>query len=296
MKYMTNARGFAALGILIVLLLIVVVGGGAYYVGINSNTQTPTTEVATTTPQPVIEEPRPTSNDPTATPAPTCVGRDAMKPYILSISPTSGPAGTKVTIKGCNLSGFEADLNATFVRSDGRVLLLYGGTSYRKTPSVAEEQSMTVTVATYCPAGTITGLYSGASQKCEKVEATPGTYTVYVETPSGRSNTLTFIVTAATDKPVSQAINASVTSGHSPLSVAFTLSATDSTAASGVYYTITFGDGGAGGFPREAAPSLTHVYNKPGIYTASVTRNTQCSSWECLGPSTTVGTVKVVVQ
>ncbi|MDO8407864.1 MAG: IPT/TIG domain-containing protein [bacterium] len=117
-----------------------------------------------------------------------------MAPYILSIMPNSGPAGSKVTISGCNLSGFEGDLNATFVRNDGVTLPLYGGTYYRKVIDAAEPVSMTVTVKTYCPTGSEVGLYSGKDTPCKTVEATPGTYAVSVATPEGKSNAVTFTV------------------------------------------------------------------------------------------------------
>ena len=85
-------------------------------------------------------------------------------------------------------------------------------------------------------------------------------------------------------------------SGTAPLSVNFKISATDSSDDSGIYYTIVFGDGEAAGFSRTSSPSLSYTYSTPGTYTAVVTRMTQCSSWECLGPSTEVGTITVTVK
>lgn len=91
-------------------------------------------------------------------------------------------------------------------------------------------------------------------------------------------------------------VTASPTSGSAPLAVTFRVSATDSTETSGVYYTIVFGDNDAAGFARASNPSLTHTYRTAGTYTAVVSRSTQCSSWECLGPRTTVGTVTISVS
>ena len=301
---MSTPHGFASLGVILVIVLVIAAAGASYYgaFSVPSKLNQAPSGASTT---PVIatstaETPAPVSQPGPTTPVATCAGRDPMKPYIISLSPTSGPAGTKVTIKGCNLAGFEADLNATFVRSDGKIIPLYAGTAYRKTPSVAEEQSMTVTVTTYCPTGSIIGLYSGAPQKCDTVEATPGAYSVYVETPSGKSNAVTFTLTGTgSSNPKSlpqQALSGLPLSGPAPLTVKFSLAVTDSNEQNGVYYTITFGDDAAAGFSRVANPSLSHTYAKAGTYTATVKRNTECSSWECLGPTTTVGTLTITVK
>lgn len=105
---------------------------------------------------------------------------------------------------------------------------------------------------------------------------------------------------AWTQTPVTEentsSVTASPTSGTAPMSVNFKVSATDSSDDSGIYYTIVFGDSEAAGFPRTSSPSLSHVYAASGTYTAVVTRMTQCSSWECIGPSTEVGTVAITVK
>ncbi len=85
------------------------------------------------------------------------------------------------------------------------------------------------------------------------------------------------------------------TSGTAPLFVTFELRATDSTSSNGVYYTIEFGDAQATGFARSSNPSILHRYGSAGTYTATVTRRTGCSAWECLGSSTVVGTATIVV-
>jgi len=92
------------------------------------------------------------------------------------------------------------------------------------------------------------------------------------------------------------ALVASPPSGPAPLAVIFSIQATDSTTESGVYYTIIFGDEEAGGFPRSANPTLLHTYGAYGTYVATVTRRTQCSSWECLGPSSELGRVTITVK
>jgi len=93
-----------------------------------------------------------------------------------------------------------------------------------------------------------------------------------------------------------QIFSASPASGAAPLTVNFSISATDSSDSSGVYYTVVFGDGEAGGFPRTKTLVLSHTYNSPGTYSAVATRMTQCSSWECIGPSAAVGTVTITVR
>lgn len=104
-----------------------------------------------------------------------------------------------------------------------------------------------------------------------------------------------FIVTK---RPINQSdvFSANPTTGSAPLSVNFTIAATDSSADSGIYYTIVFGDGEAAGFSRVSNPTLSHTYAVQGIYTATITRNTQCSLWECLGPSTKIGTIQMTVK
>src|SRR3989344_6120114 len=73
--------------------------------------------------------------------------------------------------------------------------------------------------------------------------------------------------------------------GPAPLLVTFIIGNSRSTPDNGIYYTITFGDGQAGGFSRSAPFKLTHTYSSAGTYTATVKENTQCSTWECIGPS-----------
>ncbi len=124
----------------------------------------------------------------------TCVdeahtpGGKNLPPVITSISPTTGPAGTKVEIRGCNLAGFEGDQMAIFERSDGKKLTFYG--------SGYNEKVITVTVETNCPTGSETGRYSGIKSPCETIQALPGTYTVYAITwgDDFKSNLASFTV------------------------------------------------------------------------------------------------------
>jgi hypothetical protein len=192
---MNTNRGFASL---IVILLVVVLGLGGYYAVTQTKSDQAITEEKSTEESSQTTPVPSTVGEKTAAVSPSCSGRDAMVPFITAIVPASGPAGAKVEIRGCNLSGYEGDLEATFERSDGAHFSLYGGTWYRKVIDAAEPTSMTVTVDSYCPHGSITGRYSGLDQKCETVAATPGTYKVRVVTPSGTSNTVIYTITSGT--------------------------------------------------------------------------------------------------
>ena len=91
-------------------------------------------------------------------------------------------------------------------------------------------------------------------------------------------------------------VSATPTTGAAPLAVNFTVNATDSSKASGIYYTIVFGDDKAAGFERTSNPTLSHTYASPGRYQATVTKRTQCSSSECLGPSQEIDSFTIEVK
>lgn len=120
----------------------------------------------------------------------TCTDQQGTVPVITSISPLSGPIGTSVLIDGCNLAGFEGDLDAVFVRSDGAKIPLYGGTG----TGAEQGKHMTVTVQSYCASGSETGRYSGIVSPCTTVQATPGVYKVYVTAWGKNSNEATFTI------------------------------------------------------------------------------------------------------
>lgn len=85
-------------------------------------------------------------------------------------------------------------------------------------------------------------------------------------------------------------------SGMAPLQVNFSIPTIEGADYDGVYYTVVFGDGEAGGFPRTSPFVISHTYASPGVYTATITKRTQCSSWECLGESTEIGSASVTVK
>jgi hypothetical protein len=199
-----NQKGFANIALIV---LVVILAGALGYVTLikkpasveqpqtsnSQNTQTTTPPSSNNT----VSQNPPATQSP-ATPSQslptTCVdevhapgGKD-LPPVITSISPTSGPVGSKVEIRGCNLAGFEGDQIAIFERSDGKKLTFYG--------SGYNEKMMTVTVADNCPTGSETGRYSGITSSCETIQALPGTYRVYVITwgDEFKSNSATFTV------------------------------------------------------------------------------------------------------
>ena len=118
---------------------------------------------------------------------------NSANPAIYSISPSSGPIGTKVQIKGYQLSGFEGDLDVYFERSDGKVVILtdnFG--TYSKTGSDA----MNFVIKEPCQKGqTIYGRYSGIPSTCDYVALTPGKYKVYVKPYGQKSNVVEFTIT-----------------------------------------------------------------------------------------------------
>lgn len=196
---MNNQKGFAS--IVLIVFVVVLVGALGYITLVKKTAlvEQPQTnnsqDTQTTTPPPTNNT---VSKNPPVTPSQslptTCVdevhapgGKD-LPPVITSISPTSGPAGTKVEIHGCNLAGFEGDQMAIFERSDGKKLTFYG--------SGYNEKVMTVTIADNCPTGSEMGRYSGITSPCETIQALPGVYKVYVITwgDDFKSNMATFTV------------------------------------------------------------------------------------------------------
>ncbi len=124
----------------------------------------------------------------------TCTDQQEATPVITSISPASGPVGTKVQIRGCNFTGFEGDLDAVFVRSDGAEIPLYGGTWSPGYGGAERGKLIMVTVQSYCASGSETGRYSGITSSCKTVQATPGVYRVYVTAWGKKSNAATFTI------------------------------------------------------------------------------------------------------
>jgi hypothetical protein len=124
-----------------------------------------------------------------STPTPATNG-----PYVTGITPSSGPIGTVVEIRGNNLSGFEGDLEVYFQRQDGGEKLLLRDTfgSYPKTGG----SLMKILVKEPCQKGEIVyGSYSGKPYQCNYVALIPGIYKVWTEPWLKKSNEVIFTIT-----------------------------------------------------------------------------------------------------
>lgn len=131
----------------------------------------------------------------TSTPTTSCKSEIDGQPVVTFLSTSSGPIGTILEINGCNLSGFEGDLDVIFERSDGQKIMLSDGfSSYVKTG----DKLIKVKVKEPCQKGEkIIGRYSGIESVCNYVELTPGPYKVYVEPWGKKSNTVDFNITSS---------------------------------------------------------------------------------------------------
>ena len=200
-----NQKGFANI---VLIVLVVILAGALGYVTLikkSVSTEQPQSNNSQNTqptmpPSPnntVSQNPPPTQ--PPVTPPPslptTCIDKSETTPVITSVSPASGPIGTEITIRGCNFGGFEGDLDAVFVRSDGAEIPLYGGTWYPGYGGGTEPgKIITVTMQSYCESGSVTGRYSGITSACQTIKATPGVYKVFVTAWGKKSNQATFTV------------------------------------------------------------------------------------------------------
>ena len=190
---------------LVIALVAVLVAGGAYLAYKNEKGQVD--EAAQTANQVAeLNDQSGTNSNTSVVPSNSSTTSSTTQPapVITSITPSSGPAGTVVTIKGTGLSGFEGDLNATFVRQDGKKITLTDTSGdYAKTGG----SLIKVTVKEPCQQGqTVYGSYSGAPSQCDYVQLTPGTYSVNVSPWGVKSNSLPFgvtssSVTVSTSKP-----------------------------------------------------------------------------------------------
>ncbi len=121
----------------------------------------------------------------------------STQPFITSISPTSGPIGTIVTIKGNNLNGFEGDMDAMIENSKSETAVLLGLDGI---PSVFQANNQTIRVKIedkICRKGnTYTGL------PCESyLNIIPGVYNIYAYPWGKMSNKVQFTVLATSTQP-----------------------------------------------------------------------------------------------
>jgi hypothetical protein len=107
-------------------------------------------------------------------------------PSIDSISPSSGPIGTIIEIRGKNFSGFEGDLDAWIENNQAVKGIIYG-----ETGSNVDLIRFTLK-SSFCQIDTS---YSGLP--CSGfLNITPGTYKIYVAPWGQKSNEVTFTVTS----------------------------------------------------------------------------------------------------
>jgi peptidoglycan hydrolase-like protein with peptidoglycan-binding domain len=97
-------------------------------------------------------------------------------PVITSVSPTSGPFGTQVTVTGRNFSSYDNVVNFAGVNRAYTGVSSYDGTTLRFTPT-----------ATPCTSGNV----------CAQVALNPGTYTISVTNANGTSNLMNYTVTGS---------------------------------------------------------------------------------------------------
>ncbi len=115
-----------------------------------------------------------------------------LPPVITSLSSSSGPIGTVLEIKGCNLSGFEGDLDVTFEKSDGTKIIL---TDKFGTYATTQDTLIKVVVKEPCAQGeTVYGAYSGIPTICNYTPLKLGTYRVYTMPWGKKSNEMTFTI------------------------------------------------------------------------------------------------------
>ncbi len=128
-----------------------------------------------------------------STTTPSCESKTDSQPIITSISTTSSQIGKILEINGCNLSGFEGDLDVVFEKTNGQKIVLTDTfSSYIKTG----DKLIKVKIEEPCQKGEkIIGRYSGIENVCDYVELTPGLYKVYVEPWGRKSNVIDFNIT-----------------------------------------------------------------------------------------------------
>lgn len=171
---MNLKKGFV-IPLIIAIVAVIALGGGYYYTQKSDSLKDNKKENITST---IIT---------------SCKSETDGLPTITSLSTSSGPIGTILEVNGCNLSGFEGDLDVVFERSDGQKIMLSDDfSSYVKTG----DRLIKVNVKESCQKGEkIIGKYSGIESVCNYVELTPGSYKVYVEPWGKKSNTVAFNIT-----------------------------------------------------------------------------------------------------
>jgi hypothetical protein len=129
---------------------------------------------------------------PLATTTSTSTNTATDTPKINSISPTMGPIGTIIQIKGDNLNGFEGDMDAMIENSKGETAFLQGLDGVLKDFKKVDQTIRVKIESKICKTN---NSYSGLP--CESyLDITPGIYNIYVYPWGKMSNKIKFTVTA----------------------------------------------------------------------------------------------------
>lgn len=111
------------------------------------------------------------------------------EPVIYSVTPSSGPIGTKITIKGKNLNGFEGDLNA-------RIATEFNPADYSSGIMYGERTGSTDTIVTTIESSFCKQDNSYHAIPCKSYfYVTPGVYEISVKPWGKESNSVSFTVT-----------------------------------------------------------------------------------------------------
>jgi hypothetical protein len=165
------------LAVIILAVLVVVLAGALGYVSLTRKPapNPPTVAVNQQTNQPVV----------TTAPAPDpCADATNTKPFISSLSQTSGPIGTALEIRGCNLQGFEGDKNAWIVNDQGVKGILYG-----------EDGSTDTDIKIILKSPLCQGDNSYSGMPCDAwLTLMPGNYKIYTEPWAEQSNQVEFTI------------------------------------------------------------------------------------------------------
>ncbi len=181
---MNQQKGFAN-NIVLIILVVVLAGVLGYVIFVKNPASVEQPQINS------FQITQPTTPPPPSKPSSlptTCTDQPEGAPVITSLSSYSGPVGTEVEVRGCNLSGFEGDLDVVFERSDGAKIPLYGGTSF------AAGKLIKVVVGSYCASGFETGRYSGITKACATITAMHGVYKVYATPWGKKSNEVRFAI------------------------------------------------------------------------------------------------------
>ncbi|MDO8514268.1 MAG: peptidoglycan-binding protein [bacterium] len=120
-----------------------------------------------------------------------------LDPVIYSVTPSSGPIGTKITIKGKNLRGFEGDLNAR-IATEFNPPDYSSGVMYGDRTGSDDTTIVTTIQSSFCKQDTS---YSGLP--CASYfSVSPGVYEISVKPWSKWSNSVSFTVTESSQNGI----------------------------------------------------------------------------------------------